>query len=176
MATPSGGEPSPADLMMEMVRQAEMAQAEEPPLPPVSSLAEREVKVMGGLRGNRKLMAGLDDDGRAAVLAWSEEAAHRIVADTEGLDDAAAQAILQPRVRALRRLIYSLKDAVAAEAVATPELVADLARQVAAAFGPPFEPPGPEAATALCERYNAAPADFASRCAVVRDLTARAGA
>lgn len=161
--------------MLRMVQEAEAAQAGQtaaPPIAPLSTLAEREARVLDGLRGNRKLVSGLDADGRAAVLAWSEEAARRIVADTASLDDAAAEDVLQPRVRAFRRMIYAIKDAADAGTPATPELVAKLSKQAAVAFGPGFQTPGPDAVDKLCQATNGAPGDFAYRCAAIRDFTA----
>jgi hypothetical protein len=161
--------------MSQLVREAEearTAQTAAPRLASPSTLAEREARVLDGLRGNRRLVSGLDAAGRAAVLAWSEEAARRIVADTAGLDDAAAEDILQPRVRAFRRMIYAVKDAAATGAAATPELVATLSRQAGLAFGPDAGVPGPDAVDTVCRAYNSAPADFASRCGVIRAFTA----
>jgi hypothetical protein len=162
--------------MMQLAGEAERARAAGPqaaqaPAPIVSSVAEREARIVGSLMGNKTLMAGLGSDDQDALRALAEDAARRIVADTAGLDDAAAQDILQPRVRALRRLLYSLKDSAAAGKPLGPAGVRGLSDRASSIFGPAFRPATPEESAALCAAYNAAPPGFAARCALLHHFT-----
>lgn len=68
-------------------------------------LAEREARIVGGLRGNARLTEGLDGAAAEVLLAWGDDLGRLIVADTAGLDDATAEGLLQERVRAARRLL-----------------------------------------------------------------------
>jgi len=76
-------------------------------------------------------------------LAWGVEVARAIVDDTAGLDDAAAEDVLQRRVRATRRLMMSVGKAVN-EPDAADEHLDAATRQAAVALGDRFAPP-PEA-------------------------------
>jgi hypothetical protein len=58
--------------------------------------------------GNESLVASLDDDAAGELFSWGETAARRMVAETGGLDDVAAEAYLAPRLLALRSMMRAL--------------------------------------------------------------------
>lgn len=111
--------------------------------PPPKSLAEREQRVVGGLVGNRQVTEGLNDAEARELLAWGVDVARAIVGDTAGLDDAAAEDVLQRRVRATRRLMMSVGKAVN-EPDAADEHLDAATQQAAVALGDRFASP-PEA-------------------------------
>ena len=74
-------------------------------------LHEREARIVSGLRANDKLTAGLEPAAAAALTAWGVAMGRFIVAETEGLDDAAAEGLLQTRVRAARQLMMHVARA-----------------------------------------------------------------
>lgn len=111
--------------------------------PPPKTLAERERRIVGGLAGNRQVTEGLDEAEARELLAWGVEVARAIVDDTAGLDDAAAEDVLQRRVRATRRLMMSVGKAVN-EPDAADEHLDAATQQAAVALGDRFAPP-PEA-------------------------------
>jgi hypothetical protein len=74
----------------------------------MTDLQKRFHHVMGSMIGNESLFDSLDDDAAGVLFAWGEETAQRIVDETEGMDDAAAEAFLAPRLRALRVLLRAV--------------------------------------------------------------------
>ena len=56
-------------------------------------LAQRRERVLGGLRGNDKLTAGLGTAAAAALTEWGAAMGRHVVAETDGLDDATARAL-----------------------------------------------------------------------------------
>lgn len=100
-----------------MMAQAAAAQNEPPQRAQAdlsfTSLAQRRERVLGGLRGNDKLTAGLGTAAAAVLTEWGAAMGRHVVAETDGLDDAKAEEILQPRVRAVRQLMMSVTRAAA---------------------------------------------------------------
>lgn len=123
-------------------------------LAPVSSeaaLAARRERVADALRGNPRLTEGLPDDAAAALMALGLEMARKVVDDTAGLDNAAAEDILQPRVRAVRRFMMA---AAGAAPTLTAEDAAEWARQASIALGDHFRPPDDAAERALADAWR----------------------
>ncbi len=125
------------------------------PQPTEAALAAREQRVADALRANKRLTAGLPGDAAAALLDLGLEMAGRVVADTTELDDTAAEDLLQPRARAVRRLMMA-----AAEAAPLPappaESMTEWTRQAAIALGDRFVAPDPTAESALSATWRAA--------------------
>ena len=68
-----------------------------------------------------RLTEGLDGDAAETLMALGLDMGRVIVRDTGGLDDATAEDVLQPRVRAVRRLMMAAGQATAStEAPAEP--------------------------------------------------------
>lgn len=114
------------------------------------ALATRQQRVAGALRGNERLTAGLSGDAADALMAWGLDMAKAVVADTAGLDDAAAEDVLQSRVRAVRRLMMA-----AAAATGDPADPAEWLAQAAVALGDRFTPPDAAQQVALATQWRA---------------------
>ncbi|CUS03690.2 protein of unknown function [Candidatus Promineifilum breve] len=125
------------------------------PQPTEATLAARQQRVADALRANDRLTAGLPDDAATALLDLGLAMAGQVVADTAELDDAAAEDVLQPRARAVRRLMMAATEAAT---LPTPpaDAVAEWTRQAAVALGDHFAPPDPAAERALADAWRAA--------------------
>jgi hypothetical protein len=108
-------------------------------------LAAREQRIDHALRGNARLVEGLPDDAAGSLLALGLDMARLVVRDTAELDDTTAEDIIQPRVRAVRRLMMAA--ARAAGPSAEPVNPSEWLGQAAIALGDRFTPPD-ELATA----------------------------
>lgn len=74
----------------------------------MSELEKRFHRVMGSMIGNESLAASLDDDAAGELLSWGKTAAKRIVDETDGMDDDAAEERMAPRLRALRVMMRAV--------------------------------------------------------------------
>jgi len=101
------------------------------PHSPVSSTEDRYRRIKSSLRGSQKLLPDLSSETREVLLAWGEEIAWAVVRATEGMDDPAAEEFLQPRIRALRRMLQRIGQMIASPQ----ELEADVIRYVAKQAG-----------------------------------------
>ena len=154
--------PDPADLppaAQWMMAQAAAAQNEPPErataqlsFPP---LAQRRERVIGGLRGNEKLTAGLGTAAAAALSEWGAAMGRFIVAETEGLDDTAAEDQLQSRVRAARQLMMSVARAAADPPPPGAMPLADALRHADAVYGRGYAAPEHDATARALARWKA---------------------
>lgn len=116
-------------------------------------MVEREKRVVGALRGNDRLTEGLSGAAADLLLEWGLDLARGVVGDTAGLADEAAEDILQPRVRAVRRLMMAIGQAVkATEASAGFD---SWLEQAAIALGGHFVPPTAAQAQDLRRQWQA---------------------
>jgi hypothetical protein len=74
----------------------------------MTDLEKRLHNVMGSIEGNESLAASLDDDAAGELLLWGKTAAKRIVDETDGMDDTAAEEQMAPRLRALRLMMRAV--------------------------------------------------------------------
>ena len=74
----------------------------------MSELEKRFNRVMGSMTGNEALAASLDEDAASELLSWGESVARRIVDQTDGLDDDAAEEHMAPKLRALRLMMRAI--------------------------------------------------------------------
>ncbi len=132
-----------------MMAQAAAAQDEPPERAAAqlsfTPLAQRRERVIGGLRGNEKLTAGLGTAAAAALSEWGAAMGRFIVAETEGLDDAAAEELLQSRVRAARQLMMNVARAAADPPPPGETPLADALRQADVVYGRRYAAPGRDA-------------------------------
>lgn len=142
------GSINPADLppaAQWMLAQAEAARPEPPertePRLSFTPLAERERRVAGGLRSNRRLTKGLDDATAGALRDWAAAIGTAIAGQTAGLDDAAAEPILQARARAARTLLRAATRA-AADPTSHPARLSDIAPRLTVLYPGVYAPPG----------------------------------
>lgn len=136
-----------------------------------AALAAREQRVAEALRANERLTAGLPGDAASALMAMGLALAGRVVADTADLDDAAAEDVLQPRARAVRRLMMAAAEAApltTPPAESETVAVAEWTRQAAIALGDSFDPPDADAEHALAAEWRAAAGRPAERIAALR--------
>lgn len=125
------------------------------PASPEATLAARQQRVAEALRANERLTAGLPGDAAAALLDMGLALAGQVVADTAELADAAAEDVLQPRARAVRRLMMAAAEAAPRPAPPT-EATAEWTRQAAIALGDRFAPPDAAAERSLTAEWRAA--------------------
>lgn len=71
-------------------------------------LEKRLHRVIANLNGNEALAASLDDDAASELLSWGETSARRIVEQTDGMDDDAAEEHMVPKLRALRLMMRAI--------------------------------------------------------------------
>ena len=74
----------------------------------MSELEKRFHRVMGSMIGNESLAASLDEDAAGELLSWGKVAAKRIVDETDGMNDEAAEERMAPRLRALRLMMRAV--------------------------------------------------------------------
>lgn len=74
----------------------------------MTDLEKRLYEAMGSMIGNESLAASLDDDAAGELFSWGESAARRIVTETDGMDDEAAEEYLAPHLLALRTMMRAL--------------------------------------------------------------------
>ena len=68
-------------------------------------LSRRVQQVAESLLENEALTIDLETGAAQALLDWGLDCVKRIVSDTAGLDEAAAEEVMAPRIRAMRRLM-----------------------------------------------------------------------
>ncbi len=144
--------PDPTDLppaAQWMLAQATAAQNEPPERAAAdlsfTPLAQRRERVIGGLRGNEKLTTGLGTAAAAALVEWGAAMGRHVVAETDGLDDAAAEELLQTRVRAVRQLMMSVARAAADPPPPGATPLADVLRGADVVYGQHYAAPGRDA-------------------------------
>jgi hypothetical protein len=142
----------PPDAVQWMMKQAAAGQSHQTaPVPPsalgfapaggstAETLAAREQRVRDALLGNARLTENLPDEAARSLMDLGLDLARLVVQDTNELDDRAAEDVIQPRVRAVRRLMMSAaRAAQPGEASATPQ---GWLEQAAIALGDRFRRP-----------------------------------
>lgn len=120
-----------------------------------TSLAQRRERVLGGLRGNDKLTTGLGTAAAAVLTEWGAAMGPHVVAETDGLDDATAEEILQPRVRAVRQLMMSVARAAADPPPPGATPLADALRAADVVYGQRYAAPERDAVGRALARWTA---------------------
>lgn len=73
----------------------------------MADIESRIQKAVEDITGNESLMEMLDDDAASAMLEWGKSTVASLVKQTEGMDDAAAEAALDQRLKAVRQFMRS---------------------------------------------------------------------
>lgn len=73
----------------------------------MADITSRINKVIGELSGNETLLEMLDSDAATELLNWGIATATTLVQKTASLDDAAAELILEPQLKAIRQTMRS---------------------------------------------------------------------
>jgi hypothetical protein len=135
----------------------------------MDDVTQRMHQAVESLQENEALTSNLDDEAAQALLDWGSASAQAIAQSTAGLDEAAAEATMDERLQAVRRLLRTVNEHVAAtpgvqaapasdsaEASASPpEWLQEVVAQVAQIEGPAFVPPTAEQLAALASRWAA---------------------
>jgi hypothetical protein len=118
-------------------------------------LAEREARIVGGLRANTKLTAGLGPEAAVALSEWGAAMGRHVVAETAGLDDAAAEDVLQARIPAARQLMIHVARATADPPPPGTTPLAEALRLADVVYGRRFAAPQREAVGRALARWAA---------------------
>lgn len=76
----------------------------------MDDLSFRVEQAADSILGDERLTAGLDDETADFLLDWGLELVTAAVTDTDGLDDEEAREILQPRIKATKRMLRYVND------------------------------------------------------------------
>ena len=113
-------------------------------------LIKRINRAVSSLAGNESLFAELGTETAKIVLDWGIAATRRVVGETDGLDDAAAEEATYPRLRAVRQLIRLVnRIAAGGPGQDTASLLDQIVAQAGIVYGPGYRPPTPEQRLAL---------------------------
>jgi hypothetical protein len=108
---------------------------------------------------NERLTADLDDAAAKVLLEWGVACAERIAQGTAGLDDAEAERVMSPRLRATRRLMRSVNRWIASrwemDAESSAAVLTQIIDQAAIIYGEEFEPPVQEQRDAFVKQIPA---------------------
>ena len=74
----------------------------------MTDLEKRLHQAMGSMIGNESLAASLDEDAAGDLFSWGEATAKWLVEGTDGMDDAAAEEYLAPRLLILRLMMRAI--------------------------------------------------------------------
>lgn len=73
----------------------------------MADIESRIQKAVEDITGNESLLEMLDEDAASAMLEWGKSTVASLVKQTEGMDDAAAEAALDQRLKAVRQFMRS---------------------------------------------------------------------
>ena len=73
----------------------------------MADINSRIQKYVGQTTGNEALLEMLDADAAAEMLQWATATVTALVKKTEGMDDAAAEQALEPKLKAVRQALRS---------------------------------------------------------------------
>lgn len=144
----TSGVPAAVDWMNQQAAASQPVEAlpalpAEVPMPALSpglaaaTLAAREKRIADALRGNDRLTEGLPPAAADDLMNWGLDLARSVVDDTAGLNDSEAENVLQPRVRAVRRLMMAAAQATDPAIEVDP---AEWLKQVSVALGDRYTP------------------------------------
>lgn len=74
----------------------------------MTDLSARIERAKKEISGNESLLEMLETEAASELFNWGSSLAALIARDTEGLDDAAADAAMAPRLKALRQAVRSM--------------------------------------------------------------------
>ena len=73
----------------------------------MADIESRIQKAVEDITGNESLLEMLDEDAASAMLEWGKSTVASLVKQTEGMDEAAAEAALDQRLKAVRQFMRS---------------------------------------------------------------------
>jgi hypothetical protein len=107
---------------------------------PMADINSRIQKFVGQMTGNEALLDMLDADAASEMQKWGVATVTALVKETEGMDDATAEQILEPKLKAVRQAMRSGGNWAAgkyADAASRASLQAKLAEYRSVIFGEP---------------------------------------
>jgi len=110
-----------------------------------SPIERRINQAVASLTQNEALMEDLETEAASALLDWGSRQIHTIVAETGELDDASAEEMMHPRMRALRQMMRQVNTLASGRAGTDPAIRAGILDQLIASaalvYGPQVAPP-----------------------------------
>jgi hypothetical protein len=121
----------------------------------MDELAQRVQRAVESILENERLTAGLDDAAAQVLLNWGVACAKTIVRSTAGMDSSAAEESMSPRLRATRRLMRRVSKWVAnrrsLDAQRSAALLTQIFEQAEVIYGAAFSAPSPDQRDVLLE-------------------------
>ena len=111
----------------------------------MDDITRRVKRAAEGILENERLTSGLDDSAANALLDWGVACAERIAESTAGLGRVEAEMFMSPRLRATRRLMRRVKRWVTnrrtLDTAGSAALMTKIIEQAAIIYGESFDPP-----------------------------------
>lgn len=105
-----------------------------------NQLKKRLQREVEGIYGNEALTGDLDDNSAGVLLKWAEDRVRTIVQSTEEMDDAQAEQLMYPRLKALRRMARYINRALSS-ADSDPDWIEKVLNQARVVYGETFSEP-----------------------------------
>ena len=103
-------------------------------------IEQRLQRVMESLYGNEGLTSEMDDSSATLLLDWAEHQVRHVVDSTAELDDAAADEVMYPRMKAMRRIARYVNQALSGQGE-TYDLAEKIGAQARILYGKAFVEP-----------------------------------
>jgi hypothetical protein len=120
-----------------------------------NSIEHRINQAVASLMQNEALMEDLETEAASALLDWGSQQIHYIIAETGELDDASAEEMMYPRMRALRQMMRQVNNLASGRADPDPVIRAGILDQLVDSatlvYGPQYVPPDQNRRTEFLE-------------------------
>ena len=103
-------------------------------------IEKRLQREMESLYGNEGLTGDIDDSTARLLLDWAEHQVHQVVDTTAEMEDAAAEEVMYPRVKALRRIARYVNQALSGQGEPS-DLAEKIVAQARILYGEAFVEP-----------------------------------
>jgi hypothetical protein len=121
--------------------------------PTMYEVTRRIERAAESILGNEGLTADLDDSAAKVLLDWGVACAEKVAGSTDGLGDSEAEGVIEPRLRATRRLMRRVNQWVASrpniDTKEGAELLSQIIEQAATIYGDSFVPPDDDQRTSF---------------------------
>jgi hypothetical protein len=112
----------------------------------MESRIERRInQAVASLMQNEALMEDLETEAASTLLDWGSQQIHYIIAETGELDDAYAEEMMYPRMRALRQMMRQVNNLASGRAgtdrVMRAGILDQLIDSATLVYGPQYVPP-----------------------------------
>lgn len=124
----------------------------------MTELEERTQRAAESILENESLTEGLDDEAAQVLLDWGLACAKTIAQSTEGLTEAEAEEIMSTRLRAVRRLMRPMDKWINQEALDSEHsaaLLAQIIEQAQIVYGEDYTPPTEAQQESFLNGYHA---------------------